>query len=78
MRLAKLSEFRRMRYAPGSEPSLKTLRARIDRGEIPGGTVEGKRYYVDLDEFERATGMRRNLEECRNQLARDPLLAGLV
>lgn len=78
MRLVKLSEFRRMVYVPGSAPALKTLRARIERGDLAGGTIEGGRYYVDLDEYERATAMRRKLERDRNELARSPLLEGLV
>jgi hypothetical protein len=37
MRLAKLSEFRRLIYTTNSAPTLSTLRARIY--EIPGGTI---------------------------------------
>jgi hypothetical protein len=35
MRLATLAEYRRLVYAEGSAPTLKTLRRRIK--EIPGG-----------------------------------------
>lgn len=76
MRLARLSEFRRLYYTPGSAPSMPTLRARIE--EIPGGRRIGGRYYVDLDEFDQATDTRRSAERRRAELAREPLLAGLV
>jgi hypothetical protein len=76
MRLAKLSEFVTLVYTPASAPSLDRLRARI--GEIPGGTKLGCRYYVDLDEFDRVTGLRRKIDARRAELAADPLLAGLI
>lgn len=80
MRLAKLAQFREMVYAPGSAPALKTLRARIERGDLAGGTVDGGRYYVDLDEWERRTRMRQNAEADRNEIVREnaELLDGLV
>jgi len=76
MRLAKLSEFRRLIYTPESAPSERTLRARIH--EIPGGTVEFGHYYVDLDEYARAMRMRDTLTGRLSELARDPLLADLT
>ena len=76
MRLASLSEFRRIVYTPDSAPSLATLRARV--GSIPGGQRQGKRYYVDLDEFDRVHSVRSTLEDRRAKLETDPLLKGLI
>ena len=76
MRLASLAEFRRIVYTPGSAPSLATLRARLS--SIPGGQRQGKRYYVDLDEFDRAYNLRATLEDNRVKLEADPLLDGLI
>lgn len=78
MRLSKLSKFRELIYAEGSAPSLNTLRARIDREEIPGGTVDGGRYYVDLDKYDQVTHFRDNLAAEQAELARSPLLQGLI
>lgn len=78
MRLAKLSEFRRINYAPGSAPRPDTLRAWIDKGALPGGVKLNGRYYVDLDEFDRVTHARHSLAEKREQLKKHPLLEGLV
>jgi hypothetical protein len=78
MRLAKLSEFRSLIYAPESAPSLETLRARIRRGEIPGGLRQGRSYYVDLDEFDRIYDVRSTIEERRRKFKEDPLLKGLI
>jgi len=76
MRLVKLSKFREMVYAEGSAPCLETLRARIH--DIPGGTIQLGRYYVDLDEYDRATGLRSSIEARIKVLRADPLLEGLV
>lgn len=78
MRLAKLSEFRSMYFTPDSAPTAETLRARIDREEIPGGRKIGRRYYVDLDEFERVERVAEKAEARKAELAADPLLAGLI
>ena len=78
MRLAKLSEFRALIYTPASAPAESTLRRRIERGRIPGGRVEEGHYYVDLDEYNRATNLRANLTAQQAELARHPLLQGLV
>lgn len=75
MRLAKLSEFRRMVFAEGSAPSLNTLRTRIR--DIPGGRIEMGHYYVDLDEYDRATRLRERLAAEQAELERNPLVAGL-
>lgn len=78
MRLAKLSEFRRLIYAPGSMPRLATLRASIRNNRIPGGLVQDGRYWVDLDEFDRQTNLRRRLAAEQAEIARHPLLDGLI
>ncbi|MFI9652801.1 hypothetical protein [Guyparkeria halopsychrophila] len=49
MRHMKLSEYRRQAYTPESRPDERTLRRRIDRGEL-AGKREGSRYYVLVDE----------------------------
>jgi hypothetical protein len=76
MRLAKLSEFRRLFYTPDSAPSLATLRSRID--EIPGGRKMSGHYYVDLDEFDRANDLRKAVDDRQAELKREPLLEGLI
>lgn len=78
MRLAKLTEFKSLVYTPGSAPAETTLRRRIDRGLIPGGKLQEGHYYVDLDEYDRATNMRANLVAQQAELAKHPLLQGLV
>lgn len=76
MRLAKLSEFRRLFFTPESAPSLNTLRKRIH--DIPGGTIFMGQYYVDLDEFDRVYRVRERLRAKQEELERDPLLKGLI
>ena len=78
MRLAKLSEFRRLIYTPESAPTPETLRAQIDARKIPGGTVMNGRYFVDLDEFDRATNLRAGIAERQRERSRNPLLQGLL
>ena len=78
MRLASLKEFRALIYTPDSAPATSTLRARIDAGLIPGGRKDGGRYYVDLDAFDRTTNLMQQLEEKRDRLMKNPVLAGLV
>lgn len=78
MRLANLTEFRRTYFSPASAPAISTLRARIAAGKIPGGMVDGGRYYVDLDEYERAKGISVRNAQRRTELMRHPLLRGLV
>lgn len=78
MRLAKLSEFRRLVYTPESAPCLNTLRARIDRNKLPGGRVEDGHYYVDLDEYDRANGLRASINAKLIELEKDLLLSGLI
>jgi hypothetical protein len=77
MRLAKLSEYRRMVYAEGSAPSLNTLRALINRNQIPGGEIRHGHYYVDLDANDLATKMRSDLSARQAQITNDPDMAGL-
>lgn len=77
MRLVKLSHFRELIFAPESAPTAETLRAQIERGEIPGGQKRGARYYVDLDEFERVERLADKAEARKAELEADPLLRGL-
>lgn len=72
----KLSEYRRLIYAPGSAPSLGTLRSRIQ--EIPGGLILHGHYYVDMDKLERIIDLRADALAKERELAADPLLADLV
>ena len=76
MRLAKLSEFRQTFYTPTSAPALSTLRANIEK--IPGGRKVGGRYYIDLDEYDRATHLSETLEARRKQLKNSSALEGLI
>ena len=76
MRLASLDVYRKLIYAPGSEPSLTTLRRRIRN--IPGGRIEMGRYYVDLDANDKVNQLSNDVEERRERLKRDPLLDGLI
>jgi len=78
MKLAKLSAFVEIVFAEGSAPSLNTLRSQIRAGKIPGGTVQADRFYVDMDEYDRATGLHNQLAERKEQLRGHPLLSGLV
>jgi hypothetical protein len=78
MKLIKLSTFVEIVFAEGSAPSLNTLRTQIRTGKIPGGTVQADHFYVDMDEYDRATGLHRNLVARKAELASHPLLAGLV
>ena len=76
MRLATLAVYRRMVYVEGCAPTLVTLRKRIK--EIPGGRVEFGRYYVDLDENDRATGLLSDINARIAELEKSPLLKGLI
>lgn len=78
MRLCTLRAFRSLIYAPGSEPSFTTLRARADRGEIPGACKQGGRRYIDLDIYDKQTGMSAELREEIGQLEKSPELEGLL
>jgi len=76
MRLATLAEYRRTVYTEGSAPSMGMLRRHIRN--IPGGRVELGRYYVDLDENERANRVLSEIDENRERFKKDPLLEGLI
>lgn len=78
MRLAKLSQFQKLIYAPGSAPALRTLRGWIRAGQIPGGRIENGLYWVDLDEYDLKTNLRATLLAQERLLAADPLLEGLI
>jgi hypothetical protein len=76
VRLATLAVYRRMVYVEGCAPTLVTLRKRIH--SIPGGRVEFGRYYVDLDENDRVTGLRADINARIAELEKSPLLKGLI
>jgi hypothetical protein len=76
MRLAKLTEFRKLVYTPNSAPCLNSLRSRIKK--IPGGTILDGRYFVDLDEFDRINGLRSAITDRQQALATNSLLEGLI
>jgi hypothetical protein len=76
MKLVSLAEYRRLVYADGSGPNLKTLRRRIK--DIPGGRIELGRYFVDLDVFDANNDMRRGLAEKLEKHRTSPLLKGLI
>jgi hypothetical protein len=76
MRLAKLSEFRRLVFTPESAPALKTLRKHFD--SLPGATMLHGEFYIDLDEFDRVHGLSRGIAAKQAELAKNPLLKGLV
>jgi hypothetical protein len=78
MRLASLGEFRRLIYTPDSAPSLNTLRARVRNGRLAGGVIDGGRYYVDLDEFDRKHNLRGQIAAAKATLEADSRLAGLI
>lgn len=78
MRLANLAEFRALYFTPSSAPTMETLRSRIRADKIPGGKKRGNRYYVDLDEFERAEKIRDTARAEQRELEQEPLLQGLV
>lgn len=78
MRLAKLNAFRRLVYAEGSAPSLNTLRDWIRDGKLPGGTIQQDRFWVDLDAYDRATGLRDGIETKRRDLGASLAKAGLM
>jgi hypothetical protein len=78
MRLASLQEFRSLIYTPSSAPALNTLRARIKAGRIAGGKIEAGRYYVDLDEYDRANNLRDGVDNKLKRLSANPVLQGLT
>jgi hypothetical protein len=78
MRLCTLRNFRSLVYEPDSAPSMATLRARADRGEIPGACWQGSRRYIDLDVYDHATGLSTGLEAEIKRLEKTPELEGLL
>lgn len=48
MKLMKATRFRTEHFAPGSEPSMNTIKKLIDDGDLPGRKI-GTIHYVDLD-----------------------------
>lgn len=77
MRLITPNQYREMLFAEGSAPCLRTVRAQIRTGKLPGQVIGGL-YYVDLDEFERQTNLRASLRAREAQLMSDPQLAELL
>lgn len=78
MRLADLNEFRSLYYTPASAPAVATLRQRIRKGQIPGGQLDGGRFMVDLDEYDRVTKARCQIEERHQRLLKSSVLRGLI
>jgi hypothetical protein len=76
MKLATLHEYRRLVYAEGSAPALKTLRKRIK--DIPGGRVELGRYYVDLDANNEANHLTKAAQSKLDRVRSDPRLKGMI
>jgi hypothetical protein len=75
MRLATLAEYRRLVYAEGCAPTLKTLRLRIK--DIPGGRVELGRYFVDLDVNDRVNHIARAAQSRLDEIMNDPLIKAM-
>jgi hypothetical protein len=75
MKLATLSTYRRLVYAEGSGPTLKTLRLRIK--DIPGGRVELGRYFVDLDVNDRVNRIARAAQSRLDEIMNDPLIKAM-
>lgn len=76
MRLAKLSVYRDLVYEPSSRPCIDTLRRNIR--QIPGGRIEGGRYYVDLDAYDRVNRLGDAIQAKLDMMRKDPDLEGLV
>ncbi|MCG5512773.1 hypothetical protein [Ectothiorhodospira shaposhnikovii] len=47
-RLMLVSEYRHLRFTPGSRPSINTLKKWIREGELPGKRL-GNLYYVEVE-----------------------------
>lgn len=72
-----VGEYRRVAYA-GRPPDVRTLKGRIDRGEIPG-TREGTTYYVWVNQalqLESAPDSRVLSEVSTGNATADRILAG--
>jgi hypothetical protein len=78
MKLATLEKYVALVYAPGSAPSLSTLRRRIRKSEVPGGVLDMGRYYVDLDASDKVRQVASDLEVFRAKSKKNPNLAGLI
>jgi len=78
VKLAKLSEYRLIRYTAASAPKLATLRKKIDQGKIPGGQKIDGRYFVDLDVLGDQDRLYEQLIAGERAAAANPLLRGLV
>jgi hypothetical protein len=76
MKLVSLAEYRRLVYADGSGPNLKTLRRRIK--DIPGGRIELGRYFVDIDANDEVNAIAKANNSRIRELRADPKLKGLI
>ena len=76
MRLAKLSEYRRLYFTPDSAPSMNTLRKKFE--SIPGHIMLNGQRYIDLDEFERHAAVRSDHAAMQRERAKSPRLQGLI
>ncbi len=77
MKLISLEKYAALVFAPGSAPTLSTLRRQIQKSQIPGGRKEVSRYYVDLDVNDHARKLSESVEARLDALIADPLLEGL-
>jgi hypothetical protein len=75
MKLVSLAEYRRLVYADGSGPNLKTLRRRIR--DIPGGRIELGRYFVDIDANERLRVVGHDAQVRLTEIMNDPLMKAM-
>jgi hypothetical protein len=78
MKLITLEKYRDLVYAPGSAPTLSTLRRQVKDARILGGRKQVGRYYVDLDANERLTEMAKSNTKRLDELRSDPRLKGLI
>lgn len=76
MRLATLKQYRSTFFAPGSEPSIGTVRAQAKDGTLPG-VLQGRLWYIDLDALERKHGIVAGLDAEARALLESPELDGL-
>lgn len=78
MRLASPKEFRSLVFTPATAPSERTVRANIAAKKYPGSIHIAGKPYVDLDVFDRETGLASELLATREALAKSPDLEGLI
>lgn len=54
-RLMKIGDWREQYFEEGSRPTMKTVRAWIDSGDVAGQRI-GSSYYVDVSRWDRDRG----------------------